>query len=100
MIFNPVVSKQAQEVVFSHKAIATNYATVYFNNDPAVKENYQKLLGLFLDSKLFCSDHINEKLNRPLKVSTSSGKRSFHYHGLPFCQNINYLLFYIWTMVM
>ena len=31
MIFNPDVSKQAQEVVFSHKGITTNHTTVYFN---------------------------------------------------------------------
>ena len=33
MTFNPDVSKQAQEVVFSRKGITTNHATVYFNND-------------------------------------------------------------------
>ena len=60
MIFNPDVSKQAQEVVFSRKGITTNH--VYFNNDPATRENFQKHLGLFLDSKLNFSDHINEKI--------------------------------------
>ena len=34
MIFNPDVSKQAQGVVFSRKAIAANHETVYFNNVP------------------------------------------------------------------
>ena len=52
MTFNPDVSKQAQEVVFSRKGITTNHATVYFNNDPVIGENFQKHLGLFLDSKL------------------------------------------------
>ena len=47
MIFNPDVSKQAQEVVFSRKAITTNHATVYFNNDPAIRENVQKILVCF-----------------------------------------------------
>ena len=63
MTFNPDVSKQAQEVVFSSKGITTNHATVYFNNDPVIRENFQKHLGLFLDSKLNLSGHINEKID-------------------------------------
>ena len=39
MIFNPDASKQAQEIVFSHKANASNHKTVYFNNVSAIKEN-------------------------------------------------------------
>ena len=67
MIFNPDVSKQAQEVVFSHKGIRTNHATVYFNNDPVIRENFLKHLGLFLDSKLNFSGHINEKIKKAIK---------------------------------
>ena len=52
MIFNPDVSKQAQEIVFSRKANAGNHKTVYFNNVPVIRKNIQKHLGLFLDSKL------------------------------------------------
>ena len=67
MIFNPDVPKQAQEVVFPRKGITTNHATVYFNNDPVIRENFQKHLGLFLDSKLNFSDHINEKIKKATK---------------------------------
>ena len=35
-IFNPGVSKQAQEIVFSRKANASNHETVYFNNEPVM----------------------------------------------------------------
>ena len=66
-IFNPDVSKQAQEVVFSRKGITTNHATVYFNNDPVIRENFQKNFGLFLDSKLNSSGHINEKIKKATK---------------------------------
>ena len=52
MIFNPDVSKQAQEIVFSRKANAGNHKTVYFSNAPVIRKNIQKHLGLFLDSKL------------------------------------------------
>ena len=67
MIFNPDVSKQAQEVIFFRKGITTNHATVYFNNDPVIRENFQKHLGLFLDSKLNFSGHINEKIKKATK---------------------------------
>ena len=67
MIFNPGVSKQAQEVIFFRKGITTNHATVYFNNDPVIRENFQKHLGLFLDSKLNFSGHINEKIKKATK---------------------------------
>ena len=68
MMFNLDVSKQAQEVVFSRKAITTNHATVCVNNDPVTRENFQKHFGLFLDSKLNFSGHINEKIKKTDKV--------------------------------
>ena len=67
MTFNPYVSKQAQEVNFSRKGITTNHATVYFINDPVIRENSQKHLGLFLDSTLNFSGHINEKIKKATK---------------------------------
>ena len=81
MILNPDVSKQAKKVVFSFKAITTNHATVYLNNVPAFAENFYKNLGVFLNSELFFITLMN-KFKRPLKLS--SGKRTCHYHGLPF----------------
>ena len=41
MIFSADVSKQAQEFVFSRKSITTNHETVYFNNVPVIRENFQ-----------------------------------------------------------
>ena len=38
-----------------------NQGSVCFNNVPLIKENIQKYLGLFLDSKLSFFDHVNEK---------------------------------------
>ena len=67
MIFHPDVSKQAQEVVFSRKRITVNHATVYFNNDPVIRENFQKHLSLFLYSKLNFSGLINEKIKKTTK---------------------------------
>ena len=67
MIFNPDASKQAQEIVFSRKANASNHETVYFNNVPVVRKNIQKHLGLFLDSKLSFFDYINQKIKKAAK---------------------------------
>ena len=67
MIFNPDASKQSQEIVFSREANASNHETVYFNNVPVIRENIQKHLGLFLDSKLSFFDHINEKIKKATK---------------------------------
>ena len=50
-----------KRIVFSRKANANKHVTVYFNNVPVIRENIQKHLGLFLDSKLSFFDHINEK---------------------------------------
>ena len=67
MIFNPGASKQAQEIVFSRNANASNHETVYFNNVQVIRENIQKHLGLFLDSKLSFFDYINEKIRKATK---------------------------------
>ena len=45
----------------------STHATVYFNNDPVIRENFQKHLGLFLDSILNFSGHINEKIKKATK---------------------------------
>ena len=67
MIFNSDASKQAQEIVFSLKANANNHSTVYLNNVLVIRDNNQKHLGLFLDSKLSFYDHINEQIKKPTK---------------------------------
>ena len=36
MLFNPELTKQAQEVLFSRKNIKTDHPFVYFNEDPVV----------------------------------------------------------------
>ena len=67
IIFNPDVSKQAKEVVFSRNGITTKHVTVYFNNDPVIRVNFQKHRGLFLDSKLNFFGHINEEIKKATK---------------------------------
>ena len=67
MIFNPDASKHVQEIVFSCKTRATNHGTIYFNNAPIIRENIQKHLGLFLDSKFNFFDYTNEKIKKATK---------------------------------
>ena len=52
MSFNPDVSKQAQEVIFSRKKNIKNHPIVSFNNLPINRKSTQKYLGLLLDEKL------------------------------------------------
>ena len=42
MLFNPDVTKQAQEVVFSHKSNKTDHPVVYFNEAPVAKASLSK----------------------------------------------------------
>ena len=52
---------------FCYKASAINYGTIYFNNAPIIRENIQKHLGLFLDSKFNFFGHTNEKIKKATK---------------------------------
>ena len=59
MSFNPDVSKQAQEVIFSCNKNIGNHPAVFFNNLPINRKSTQKHLGLLLlDEKLNFSEHI------------------------------------------
>ena len=58
MIFNPDLSKQAQEVIFSRKIKKLLHPTLLFNNIPLSNSLFQKHLGLTLDTKLNFSEHI------------------------------------------
>ena len=58
MLFNPDVTKQAQEVIFSRKSNKTDHPVVYFNEAPIAKASCQKHLGMHLDEKLNFNTHI------------------------------------------
>ena len=45
MLFNPDITKQAQEVIFSQKSTITNHPTVFFNEAPIAHTSCQKHLG-------------------------------------------------------
>ena len=77
MSFNPDLSKQAQEVIFSRKASRVDHPVVSFNNSPIARTPCQKHLGLYLDKKLNFSHHIKEKVSKACKSICVI--RKFHY---------------------
>ena len=52
MSFNPDPSKQAQEVICSHKSKRLTYTLLVFNNYDVSQTFSQKHLGVILDFKL------------------------------------------------
>ena len=67
MMFNPDLTKQAQEVIFYRKTVKSFYSQVFFNEVPVERSVSQKHLGLHLDQKLDFSKHINEKISKVQK---------------------------------
>ena len=61
MSFNPDVSKQDQEVIFSMKQAKPVHPDLIFNNVPVNQTHYQKHLEVYLDMKLNFKMHIKEK---------------------------------------
>ena len=60
--FNPDLSKQAQEVIFSRKTAKVSDPSITFNTTPIARTACQKHLGLYLDEKLNFHDDINAKI--------------------------------------
>ena len=69
MNFNPDPCKQAQELLFSRKKSSKPYPSLHFNDNPIHQVNFQKHLGLFLDSKLSSDEHIQCILNKTSKIN-------------------------------
>ena len=67
MSFNPDVSKQAQEVIFSKRAQKLFHPTVLFSNIPVQHSTVQKHLGVCLDEKLNFNTHITENIGKASK---------------------------------
>ena len=67
MSFNPDISKQAQEVIFSKKNVIVSHPFLYFNRTPVMRCSYQKHLGVYLDKKLSFHQHIKEIITKASK---------------------------------
>ena len=62
MLFNPDITKQAVEIIFSNKRSPSVFEPLTFNNIPVKLATETKHLGLILDNKLSFSSHIENKL--------------------------------------
>ena len=67
MSFNTDISKQAQEVIFSRKAVKASHPAVFFNDIPVARCSTHKHLGMYLDEKLNFGYHITEKIAKSNK---------------------------------
>ena len=67
MQFNPDISKQAIEVIFSHKNNKPDHPLLVFNGIPVAREKSTKHLGLILDERLSFRLHIKESLQKAKK---------------------------------
>ena len=67
MSFNPDLSKQATEIVFSKKRSDIQLPTLRFNNNILTPTKSHKHLGMILDSKLNFKNHLSEKISKANK---------------------------------
>ena len=64
MLFNPDITKEAQENFFSQKENNRSHPSLYFNNARIQRKSVQKYLGLILGEKLSFLEHINVNLKK------------------------------------
>ena len=67
IIFNPELTKQAQEVIFSRKTTKILHPCPSFNDIPLKNSISQKNLGLTLDVKLNFVEHIKNITQKVVK---------------------------------
>ena len=67
MIFNPDLSKEVQEIIFSRKSYKINQPITTFNTIPVARTPYQEHLGLYPDETLNFNHRINAKISKALK---------------------------------
>ena len=67
MSFNPDLSKQATEIVFSKKRSDIQLPTPRFNNNILTPTKSHIHLGMILDSKLNFKNHLSEKYQKLIR---------------------------------
>ena len=66
MVFNPDITKQAIEIVFSVKNNKPTHPSLSFNNVPVAWKPFSKHLGVYMDESLSFSNHIREKIAKAM----------------------------------
>ena len=64
MLFNPDISKQAHEVVFSRKHFKISHPSLTFNSIPVAQVGSLNHLGISLDSKLNFDEHLHNSQSK------------------------------------
>ena len=67
MTFNPDLSKQAQEIVFTRKLSLVHHPPLSFNGSIVQKTPFQKHLGVILDEKLSFNHHLKFIIDKTTK---------------------------------
>ena len=67
MKFNPDITKQAIEVIFSTKYKKAHHPLLDFNGIPVARKSSTKHLGVILDEKLTFREHIKEAISKAKK---------------------------------
>ena len=78
MLFNPDISKQAVEVIFSKKNHEAGLDPLLFNGIPVKTVDKTKHLGMILDKRLSFENHVTEKIKTANK-GISVMKRLYPY---------------------
>ena len=100
MSFNPDITKEAQEIVFSRKKNDTSYLSLCFNNAQIQRQSAQKHLGLILDEKLSFFKHIDVKIKKATVVVNLICKLNFVLPHSFLLSIVSVLLDLIWTTEM
>ena len=69
--FNPDISKQVHEVVFSRKKSLVSHPSLTFNNIPVAQKSSHKHLGMHLDKNLNFEEHLSKvetKVNKSVGI--------------------------------
>ena len=67
MSFNPDISKQAQEVIFSKTNANALHPFLYLNRTPVIHCSHQKHLDFYQDKKLSFHQHLEKIITRASK---------------------------------
>ena len=68
MTFNPDLSKQAEEIIFSRKLKKVTHHPLLSNNNNDSQVNSQTHLGVILDVKLTFEEHLKNVFNKTNKT--------------------------------
>ena len=64
MSFNPDLTKQAQEIIFSRKTSKRNHPSLMFNNSILNVTSVDKNMGMMFGSKLSFDEHLKSVLKK------------------------------------